>query len=167
MSGQIMDPILSVMLMLKNNWSLTASGLTISDIIFSTGWFDNNIAFPQITVTPTYSIKRILSTGNTPVYQYRDGIHVDIWVRPFQDSARSLGEAKDKEYKIRREVERILRTESHIGQFSNNEEFIYISRMRIFDELDTRPPLLRSSIEVIDNYFREDYSLVRDVMGEV
>lgn len=156
MSGQIQDPILSIMLLLKNNWNLSESGLTSTDINFSTGWYDNNVAFPQITVTPVHSVKTILSMSDTPVYHYRDGIHVNIWVRPFQDSNRSLGEAKDKEYKIRRETERILRTGSHIGQYSNNEEFIYISRIRIFDETDKRPPILRSSIEVIDNYFRQD-----------
>ena len=156
MSGQIIDPILSIMLLLKNNWNLSESGLAASDITFSTGWYDSGVAFPQITVTPVYSVKTILSMSDVPVYQYRDGIYVNIWVRPFQDSSRSLGEAKDKEYKIRREAERIIRTGSHIGQSSNNEEFIYISRVRILDETGTRPPLLRSSIEIIDNYFRQD-----------
>lgn len=165
-TGTIVDPILSIMLMLKNNWNLSASGLSASDITFSTGWYDSNIAFPQITVTPSYSVKTILTTGDMPVYQYKDGIHVDIWVRPFQDSGKSLGEAKDKEYKIRREVERILRTGSHIGQCYNNQEFIYVSRTRILDEVGTRPPLLRSSIEVIDNYFRQDYGFNRNY-GEV
>ncbi len=44
-----MDPILNVMLALKNNWALTDSGITSSDVTFSTGWYDEGIAMPQVT----------------------------------------------------------------------------------------------------------------------
>ena len=158
----IRDPVLNVMLLLKNKWSLTESGVSASDLVFTTGWFDSSLVLPQITITSAYNRKAVMECGDKPLYQYEDTLHVNIWVRPLQDSGRSLGQAKHVEYILRQEVERILRSGSHIGitwagESVNVEEFVYIGRWRKLDEINLRPPLLRSMFEVKDNYFRETY----------
>lgn len=150
-----MDPNINLLLLLKNNWSLTDSGLTTPDIAFTTGWFDNNIQMPQITVTPGKILYSLLDCGSTPYYQFQDTLYLNIWVRPDSDSNKSLGTAKHREYKMRTEVERILRSGSHIS--TDPEEFIHMGRWRQLDEMDKRPVVLRSMYEVKDNYFRQVY----------
>jgi hypothetical protein len=157
--GIIQDPILTIMLMLKNNWSLTESNLTASDLIFSTGWYESNTAFPQITVTPIYNSKVVEESGDKPLYRYEDTIHIDVWVRPFSDSGKALGLAKHNEDKIKKEIERIIRSGSHIGHAPNNEAFIYAGGWRRKDELNLRPVLLRSTYIIKDVYFRKTYEV--------
>ena len=152
---QIIDPILDVMLLLKNGWGLTDSGISPSDITFTTGWFNQNIIMPQISVTQIRKNQTIMECGSAPLYYYNPILAVNIWVRPSSDSNKSIGSAKHTEYVIRKEVERIIRSGSHIGNVDNKEEFIYIGRWRRLDEMDTRSIILRSMIEISDNYFRE------------
>lgn len=155
--GTVRDILINLLKLLKDSWSLSGD-LSNTQVAFSTGWYNQNIQLPQITITPLSSIKHVLTTGDTPLYQYLDKVHIDIWVRPKQDSAQSLGWAKNAEYQMRREVERILRSGSRIGSHYNNEEFIYMSKRRLLDEMDKRPPILRTTIEVVDNKFRETVS---------
>jgi hypothetical protein len=150
------------MLLLKNKWSLTESGLTPSDIVFTTGWYDNNVVLPQITITPAYNRKWLMECGDKPLYQHENTLHLNIWVRPKSDSGQSLGQAKHCEYIMRQEVERILRSGSRIavnwiGIPTNVEEFVYVGKWRRMDETKLRLPILRSMYELKDNYFRESY----------
>lgn len=156
-SGQIMDLRIILLRLIKNSWSLTDTGLTASDITFSTGWYSDNISMPQIVITSNVANRSVLTCGDSPLYFYGQRANIDIWVRPTSDSGQSLGSAKNAEYKIRREVERILRSGSRVGTQYNNEEFIYLGRRRLLDELNRRPPLLRSRLEIIDNKFRTTY----------
>ena len=171
--GAIRDILINILKLLKDSWSLTETnvnfpytfpfhlqsfpGLGASSIAFSTGWYNESIAMPQITITPLASTKGVLSCGSDPLYGYTNYVNVDIWVRPLQDSGRSIGQAKWAEYNIRREVERILRSGSRIGSQYNNEEFIYFGKRSHRDEIDKRPVIFRTTIQVIDNLFRETY----------
>ena len=148
-----MDPILSVMLAIKNSWSLTETGVKNSDITFSTGWYDEGIAMPQVTVTPAGGVYSLQEVGPTPLYQMGDFISVNVWVRPDSSSNKSFGSAKHKEYTIRKEVERIIRSGSQVA----TGEFVFASRWRRLDELNKRPVILRSMIDITDNYFRAVY----------
>lgn len=148
-----MDPTLSVLLLIKNGWSLSSTGLTSSDIVYSTGWYTETLAFPQITVTSQPGGSYLpMEAGPTPLYYFEEIISINIWVRPDSESNKSLGSAKNKEYAMRREVNRILRSGSHISTGSNAEEFLFLRRWRRLDEKD--PVILRSMIEITDNYFR-------------
>lgn len=151
-----MDPILNVMLTLKNNWSLTDSGLSTSNIAFTTGWYDNNVSIPQVTVNLGSIGGTLIECGPTPMYQMADMIHIDIWVRPSSDSNKSLGSAKNQEYKLRKEVERILRSGSRISQGTGNEEFVAINNWSRTIDYSVRPVLLRSQYTIFDAYFREN-----------
>jgi len=158
--GTILDILINILKLLKDSWSLTEithPGLGASSIAFSTGWYNESIAMPQITITPLASTKGVMSCGSDPLYGYTNYVNIDIWVRPLQDSGRSIGQAKWAEYNIRREVERILRSGSRIGSQYNNEEFIYFGKRSHRDEIDKRPVLFRTTIQVIDNLFRETY----------
>lgn len=159
-TGPIRDPILNIMLLLKNNWNLSESGVSSSDITFSTGWYDNNLVTPQITVTPAYNRKAIQETGDKPLYKFEDTSFVNVWVRPKTESGKSLGWAKHADYVIREEVARILRTGSHIGVEDHNQEFMFMGPWRRLDETDVRPIVLRSLIEVKNNYYRSTYEVV-------
>ena len=159
-SGNVQDILINILILLKNSWSLTEElypGLSSTNLAFSTGWYNESIAMPQITITPLASTKGVLSCGSDPLYGYTNYVNIDIWVRPLQDSGRSIGQAKWAEYNIRREVERILRSGSRIGSQYNNEEFIYFGKRSHRDEIDKRPVIFRTTIQVIDNLFRETY----------
>jgi len=158
--GATRDILINILKLLKDSWSLTEithPSLGPSSIAFSTGWYNESIAMPQITITPLASTKGVMSCGSDPLYGYTNYVNVDIWVRPLQDSGRSIGQAKWAEYNIRREVERILRSGSRIGSQYNNEEFIYFGKRSHRDEIDKRPVIFRTTIQVIDNLFRETY----------
>jgi hypothetical protein len=150
-----MDIQLNILSLLRNYWSLTESGLTINDVNFTTGWYDDNIAFPQITITHSSGPQSVLTAGIHPWYKIDDGVNINIWVRPQQDSGQSLGWAKNAEYKIRREIYKILRNNSELID-NNHSDFIFITKRRNLDEIKTRPIILRSLIEVRHNMFRED-----------
>jgi len=182
--GVTRDILINILKLLKDSWSLTEDGapvgvfsltdfsaefsksqltltpypsLSSTNLAFSTGWYNESIAMPQITITPLASTKGVLSCGSDPLYGYTNYVNIDIWVRPLQDSGRSIGQAKWAEYNIRREVERILRSGSRIGSQYNNEEFIYFGKRSHRDEIDKRPVIFRTTIQVIDNLFRETY----------
>ena len=142
--------------MLKNNWSLSGSEFTGSAIQFSTGWYTDAIQFPQITVTSQPGgVAGILECGPTPLYGISEILSINIWVRPDSESNKSIGSAKNKEYVFRREVNRILRSGSHISTGSNSEEFLIWNRWRRLDELNRQPvPIIRSMFEISDNYFK-------------
>lgn len=150
------DPIIQTLTLLKNGWSSIESGINLSEIQFSTGWYNSKIGMPQITITPVISLGSLIECGSTPTYQFQDMISINIWVRPDSDSNKSIGQAKDMEYKIRTEVDRIIKSGSHISS-DVEESFIYSSGWKTIDELDTRPILLRSRFEIKDNYFRGTY----------
>jgi hypothetical protein len=150
------DPILQTLILIKNGWSSTESGINLSEIQFSTGWYDSKIGMPQITITPVTSLGSLIECGPIPTYQFQDMISINIWVRPDSDSNKSLGSAKNIEYQLRTEVDRIIKSGSHISS-GNDESFIYSYGWKTIDELDTRPILLRSRFELRDNYFRGIY----------
>ncbi len=150
------DPILQTLILLKNGWSSTKSGISTSELLFSTGWYNSSIGLPQISVTPVTVLGALIECGPTPTYQFQDIISVNIWVRPDSDSNKSLGSAKNMEYKVRTEVDRIIKSGSHISS-GENESFIYSSGWRIMDETNIRPIILRSRFEIRDNYFRRIY----------
>ena len=146
-----MDPTLSVMLAIKNNWSLTETGVTTSDINFTTGWYSEEIAFPQISITPIGGSYGIQEIGSTPLYYFGDTLSINVWVRADSSSNKSFGSAKHKEYVIRKEVERIIRSGSQVA----TGEFVQLNRWRRLDELNKRPVILRSMIDITDNYFKQ------------
>jgi hypothetical protein len=143
-----LDPILEVFLLIKNNWSLT-NDLSISSLSWSTGFFDANIEMPQIVVsqlggdpTPPMSMG-----ASNAYYLDSDIINIGIWVRPNQDSNTNLGWAKNAVFKMRREVERIVRSGSSLGQDSNGyNRFAYLGQWKKEPMLTTKPILLHSAV---------------------
>ena len=150
------DPIIQTLTLLKNGWSSTSSGIQTSEFFFSTGWYDAQIGLPQITITPVTTLGSLVECGSTPTYQFQDIISINIWVRPDSDSNKSLGSAKNTEYQLRTEVDRIIKSGSHISS-GTDESSIYSSGWKNMDELNIRPVILRSRFEIRDNYFRGMY----------
>ena len=122
------DNTLSLLLLLKNDWSLTESGVQQSDLTFTTNWYDSNIVMPQISIMSVDNLKEPMEVGPSPLYRNQDMFYVNIWVRPDSDSGKSLGSAKRKSYMIKREVERILRSGGHITDGIANQEFAFKGR---------------------------------------
>ena len=147
------DPVILTLVLLKNNWSLDGD-LTGSQITFTTGWYNSNISFPQICVRPVGGSYRVLTTGGTPRYQYGDVLRVSIHVRPKQDSNTSIGWAKSTMWKLRKEVERILKSGSRLGT-GPHEQFVILRGWRERDNLTVRPVLFSAEIEFVDNFFRK------------
>src|SRR5206468_12024511 len=78
-------------------------------IKFTTGFYQEQTATPQITITPLIETHKPLSIGATPVFRINKKVHVMITVRPDTYNQSSLGIAKNERYRIAQEVERILR----------------------------------------------------------
>lgn len=110
------DTILTVMFLLRNNWNLTGD-LAASKITFGTRIYDESITFPQIVVTPSSGLQQMpIDMGsNTATYPKTEVVGINIYIRPMQDSATSIGWAKNAIWKTRKEVERILRTGSYLS----------------------------------------------------
>ena len=139
-----MDAALEVMLMLKNNWSLTGD-LDAPPVTFTTRLYDEGINFPQIVVSPiSQSYSPPIDLGNRDAtYLDLEGLSFNIYVRPPQDSNKSLGWAKNAIYKIYVEAERILKSGSVLTQDDDGiEKFIVISGWKRNDNLIKRPVLL-------------------------
>ncbi len=149
------DNNLSLLLLLKNGWGLTEAGVQQSDITFTTNWYDNNIVMPQISITPVDNVKTISEVGNQPLYKNQDMFYINVWVRPDSDSGKSLGSAKRKSYMIKREIDRIFRSGSHVTDGYAYQEFAFRGPWRAKDELNLRPIILRDVIRVFSNYYKE------------
>jgi len=148
-----LDPVLRLLLLLKNNWNLTGD-FTGSNIAFTTRWYDTNIMLPQITITPLGSSEIPLTTGNQPIYRFGDAVGINIWVRPKQDSNTSIGWAKNAVYQLRKEIDRILMTGSRLAT-GNYEQFVNLGGWRQLDEVNRRPVVFRIQKTVVVNYFRD------------
>jgi hypothetical protein len=139
-----LDPIIETLLLLKNNWSLTGD-LSSGSITWSTGFYDSSVQFPQIVIsqlggdpTPPLTIG-----ASDAYYTDSDIMGIGIWIRPKQDSNTSFGWAKNAIYRICREVERIVRSGSDLGQDVNGyERLIYLGPWRRDPLLEKRPVLL-------------------------
>ena len=124
-----MDPIIELMLLLKNNWSLTGD-LSVNNIMFSTRLYDENIQFPQIVLTPAgqMSSPPVDCGSSDATYLDLEAIGFNIYIRPKQDSNSSLGWAKNAMYSIRKEVELILKQKAVLTQDDDNiTKFVILS----------------------------------------
>lgn len=157
--AQEQDRCLLAMLKLKDNWSLTgeliaSTTITGSGVRFSTRWYDESVAFPQVCVIPApSSAPRLMDCGSNPTYGHAERLRVGVWVRPKQDSNTSLGWAKNASYLMKKEADRILESGSTFS--SGGIQFFYqLGAWRILDELRTgRPVILRSERDIICNYY--------------
>lgn len=147
------DPVILTLVLLKNNWGLDGD-LTANQLTFTTGWYDSKVSFPQICIRPVGGSYSALTTGGTPRYQYGDALRVSIFVRPKQDSNTSIGWAKSAMWRIRREVERILKSGSRLGT-GPHEQFVILRGWRERDNLTVRPVLFSVEMDLIDNFFRK------------
>ena len=90
-----MDPVIEVLLLLKNNWSLIGN-LSTTNIAFTTRLYDESISMPQIVVRPLGSDSSPPVDLGSAEATYLDvekiGFH--IYVRFKQDSNSSLGWAQ-------------------------------------------------------------------------
>jgi len=146
------DPLITIYKLLRDNWSL-GGDLSKDNLIFGTGWYSDAI-YPQITVTPLRETDTLVESGLSPHYQQNYSILVNIWVRPKQDSNKSLGWSKYANYVIRKEVERILKENARLDT-GPYEQFITLRRWRQLDETDTRPVIFRTELEIVDTTYRK------------
>ncbi len=137
------DPIVEIMLTMKDLWGLTGD-LSTGSVVFGTRFYDKNVMFPQLVVLPLGgSPTPPLSIGSTDAfYKSQPTIGVNIYVRPKQDSNTSLGWAKNTIYQLRKESERILRSGSQFNNETENRAIFLVGWDRK-DDLNVRPPLLQ------------------------
>lgn len=145
------------MLLLKNNWSLTgeltgSSTTTGSGVKFTTAWYDEKIASPQVTVTPAWTTFRPLTLGPNMRYRVDEVIHINAWVRPTQDSNRSIGWAKNAVFQMKEEITRIIQAANTLGIKDLN--FVFIRDWRRFEDTSVRPVVFRNQVEVAPLYFK-------------
>ncbi len=142
-----MDTTLSLLINIKNNWSLSGTSLTGSAIAFTTSWFNEETMLPQITITQVDDINEPTEIGALPNYFISNTYFVDIWVRPISDSGTSYGAAKNNIYNMRKEVKRIIRALGNIGTTAL-PEYPFFAGYRNLNETKTRPVLFRTNIVV-------------------
>jgi len=149
MSGSVLDPVLEIMVKLKNSWTLTGE-LSTGSMKFSTEFYDDGIQFPQVVVAQVAgSSTPPLSTGTSgAIYRDTDVLNVQVWVRPKQDSNTSKGWAKNAFYQVRREIERIIRSGSSLGADADGDyRFAWHGEWRRLRRVGDSPLLLSSAIE--------------------
>ena len=147
------DPLILVFQLLRDNWSLTGD-LSKDNLTFTTGWYDERISFPQLTIMPLTETGVPVETGKQPYYSQFYSLLINIWVRPKQDSNFSIGWAKNAQYQIRKEVERILKAGARLDA-GTYEQFLTLRGWRGLDETDKRPVIFRQQLEVVDNFYRK------------
>ncbi len=155
------DLVITLMQLLKNNWSLTGD-LSQSNIKFGSRFYDSNIAFPQIVVIPNSGNASPPMDMGAGIATYEDTqtLGIQAITRPNQDSNTSIGWAKNAIWRMRKEIERILRSGSYINfptenfnpdDFNSTDfdttsvggetTFMYNIQWRRIDDLSTKPPL--------------------------
>lgn len=154
-----MDPVLYAMLLLKDNWSLNGN-LATGSIHFGTRFYDKKILLPQIVISPLGGDASPPQDCGTSAATYPSNraIGFDIWVRPKQDSASSIGWAKNAVYQIRKEVDRIFRSGSRIatGSVSEEDTFLSLGEWRRRDDIRKKPPLFHlSGTVLVSKYIKE------------
>ena len=141
-----MDPVIEVLLLLKNNWSLTGN-LSTTNIAFTTRLYDESISMPQIVVRPlgSDSSPPIDLGGAEATYLDVEKIGFHIYVRFKQDSNSSLGWAKNTIYVMMKEAERIIKSGSVLtGDDDGLNKVFFVGGWNRADNLRVRPPLLIS-----------------------
>lgn len=157
------DLVITLMQLLKNNWSLTGDlAMNNGNVKLGSRFYDSSTAFPQIIVMPKSgnASPPIDFGAGIATYEDTQTLGIQIIVRPNQDSNSSIGWAKNAIWKMRKEVERILRSGSYINFPTENfnpidfnstdfdtssttgeSTFMYNIQWRRIDDLTTRPPL--------------------------
>ena len=150
MSGSVLDPVLEIMVKLRNSWTLTGT-LATGSLKFSTDHYDNNIQFPQVVISEFREIASPpLSTGHSDAY-YNDTniLFINVWNRPSQDSNTSRGKTKNDHYQIRKEIQRIIRSGSSLGADTDgNIRHMYIGEWKKMPRIGERPLLLHSYVDL-------------------
>lgn len=140
------------MKILKDNWSLTGdltgsiNPLSPTGVRFTTGWYDMQILTPQISITPSFSIERVLNLQGD-YYLSNDFVNVDVWIRPQMTSNTSMGKTKADRWSMVQEVRKIIREHRTDYNFRGLRMF-HLTRMSTRDEMNEDPPLLRTEIQV-------------------
>jgi len=150
MSGSALDPVLEVMITLRNTWTLTGD-LSTGSLKFSTNYYDDNIMFPQVVVSEFREVNSYpLSIGSTDaLYNDTNIIFVNVWVRPSQNSNVSIGRSKNDHYQIKKEIQRIVRSGSSLGLDADGDRrFMYIGEWKRLPRIADRPQLIHSYVEV-------------------
>jgi len=146
MSSTPLDWTIGLMKLLKDNWSISSSSnlMTNKDSIkFTTGYYQEQLGTPQISITPLVEPYRMITIGPSPTYLINRIMQIHVWVRSPTTSNTSLGQAKDARYKIGQEVERIIRSGSTAVE---GIEFIRFNESFSREILDIQPPMLVTEI---------------------
>jgi len=135
------DPLVTLYAALKAQWG-GAIVPAEADIRFSTGWYDKNIATPQITVTELAALDIPLDLGYGTV-RVDAVLQIDIWVTISRATGAGPQLAKEYKWAMRQEVKRILK--ANLTGLTDIELLILNDTGRSLDEPDATPPLLRWS----------------------
>ena len=138
------DPLITLRNLLKDNWSLISPNST-SEIKFSTGWYDEDVLTPQITVTELYDDDEPFELGYGTIRIYAV-YQIDAWVTVELDTGKGKGLAKDSIRKMQMEIRRIFK-----NNLTGLEGLRYVmsnQRGRRIDEPDAVPPRLRWSKDI-------------------
>src|SRR3972149_2770149 len=100
-----LDWIIGTMKLIKDNWSLTGD-LTKNNIKFTTGFYNEQVGTPQISITPLVEPYRVITIGPSPTYFINRILQIHVWVRPPTSSNTALGQAKNARYQMGTAIER-------------------------------------------------------------
>jgi len=143
-----LDWSVGLLKLIKDNYSITTGSNPITwknNVKFTTGWYQEQLGTPQISITPLVEPFRMISIGSSPTYFVNRIMQLHIWVRPPTESNTSLGRAKDARYQIAQEVERILRSGSTQLE---GIEFMRINENFSRENLGIRPPMLITEMRI-------------------
>jgi len=147
MSGE--DPKTTLMNLIKNNVSLTKDdGVTAATVHVSQAWFNSQLFKDfdaQVTIGLAEGSVEKLNIGGSWV-RYGDRYRIIGWSI---DKAGITG--KEMRWKIRREIERIIRV--HRKNPGGALQFVDIRGVTESEEVDAKPPYWRVEVTVITHRY--------------
>jgi hypothetical protein len=145
----LMEPTMTILKAIKDNWSLTGD-LATASVNFSTGWYDKSKDTPQVTVTETSAKDQPLAMGYAKI-RVTSTFAADVWVTSQKGTAKGIGKAKDYKWAMRKEVRRILKP-NVVGLYGI--KYVILNGVgRSLDEESATPPILR---------WRQEFTVIWD-----
>lgn len=135
------DPKLSILKLLKKNWSLTGE-LSAEKIVWAVAPFNDALGTPQICLTDADVDHKLLASR---LYKVDHRVKVGVYV------SGSGTKAQKQKYALKEEVRRVLA--AHPGPIDDVDYLTLGEDWRDADDLEVKPPLLGAEGAVVAHYF--------------
>jgi hypothetical protein len=139
------DILISLYTMIKNGWSLTDPALNTignavaeagKDVHLTTGWYEEALQNPQITITPVWGNEHFSSVGYSSAGE-TELVDLGVWVQIQRATGGGQGNAKAVAEALKEELKRIVRANKRLDTL-----MLQLGDWRFIPEEDAEPTVL-------------------------